>query len=80
MKYAKVAISIDESTLKQVDRLVRSKTFESRSQAFQHAVKEKLSRLDKTRLARECAKLNKKEEKTFADLGLSEDLKSWPDY
>jgi Arc/MetJ-type ribon-helix-helix transcriptional regulator len=80
MKYAKVAISIDEALLKRVDRLVRSKTFQSRSQAFQHAVEEKLNRLDKSRLARECAKLSRREEKVLADLGLSEDAKEWPDY
>ena len=80
MKYAKVAISIDEALLRRVDRLVRSKTFETRSQAFQHAVEEKLNRLDKSRLARECSKLNRTEEKKLADLGLSKDAKEWPDY
>ena len=80
MKYAKVAISIDEALLKRVDRLVKAKTFESRSQAFQRAVEEKLSRLDKTRLARECAKLDPKLEKSLADETLKSALKEWPEY
>ena len=80
MKSSKVAISIDESLLKKVDRLVRAQAFESRSQVFQQAVQEKLSRIDKSRLAEECAKLNKRTEKALADEGLSQDLKEWPDY
>ena len=80
MKHAKVAISIDEVLLQRVDRLVKSKKFESRSEAFQVAVREKIARLDKTRLASECAKLSKKQEQAIAEEGLVEDLKSWPAY
>ena len=80
MKYAKVAISIDESLLQRVDRLVKSRKFASRSEAFQAAVREKIARLDKTRLASECAKLSKKEEQAFADEGLKRELESWPVY
>ena len=80
MKYAKVAISIDEALLQRVDRLVKSRKFASRSEAFQAAVREKIARLDKTRLASECAKLSKKEEQAIADEGLKRDLESWPAY
>ena len=80
MKYAKVAISIDQSLLQRVDRLVKSKQFASRSEAFQAAVREKIARLDKTRLASECAKLSKKDEQALADEGLNSDLKTWPSY
>lgn len=80
MKTSKVAISIDSALLKRVDGLVRSRAFASRSQAFQKAVEEKLSKLRRSRLAQECEKLNKKEEKAFAEMGVSEDLKEWPDY
>ena len=80
MKYAKVAISIDESLVKRVDRLVKSKAFDSRSQAFQRAVEEKLARLDKTLLANECTKLNKRFERALVDEGLSGDVGEWPDY
>ena len=80
MRYAKVAISIDAALLKRVDHLVKSGKFASRSEAFQAAVREKIARLDKTRLASECAKLSKKEEQLMADQGLKKDLETWPAY
>jgi hypothetical protein len=46
----------------------------------QEAVREKLDRLDRSRLARECAKLDPSEEKQLAEEGLTEDLKTWPEY
>jgi hypothetical protein len=39
-----------------------------------------LERLDRSRLARECAKLSPKEEQEMADEGLSEDFAEWPEY
>jgi hypothetical protein len=36
--------------------------------------------LARTRLARESAKLNPREEKRLADEGLAEDFASWPEY
>lgn len=80
MKYAKVAISIDLSILKKIDRLVKAKTFESRSQAFQKAAEHVLEKVEKSRLAKECAKLDKRVERKFAEEGLSRDLEEWPDY
>ncbi|HQU93885.1 MAG TPA: hypothetical protein PLK77_16435 [Pyrinomonadaceae bacterium] len=44
------------------------------------AVKEKVERLDRNRLARECAKLDKAEEQAFADLGLASEIEQWPEY
>lgn len=70
MSVAKVTISIESSLLKKVDYLVKERVFANRSQAIQSAVEEKVSRLDKNRLARECAKLEKAEEQSLADLGL----------
>ena len=80
MKYAKVAISIEASVLKKIDRLVKAKTFESRSQAFQKAAENTLEKVERSRLAEECAKLDKRLERKLADEGLSKDLKEWPDY
>ncbi len=80
MKSSKVAISIDTRLLKRLDRLVKSRRFGSRSEAVQIAVTEKISRLEKSRLAAECAKLNKRAERRLADEGLSEDFAEWPDY
>jgi Arc/MetJ-type ribon-helix-helix transcriptional regulator len=58
MTMSKIAISLDESTLLRLDRLVQEGFFASRSQAIREAVIEKLVRLQKGRLARECAKLD----------------------
>ncbi len=80
MATSKVAITLDEELLKRLDRLVDEKRFPSRSRAIQDAVKEKLSRLDRTRLLRESAKLNPEFEQQLADEGLVEDIEEWPEY
>jgi metal-responsive CopG/Arc/MetJ family transcriptional regulator len=80
MATSKVAITLDEELLKRLDRLVDEKKFPSRSRAIQDAVKEKLSRLDRTRLLRESAKLDPEFEQQLADEGLTEDIEEWPEY
>ncbi|HUV13822.1 MAG TPA: ribbon-helix-helix domain-containing protein [Acidobacteriota bacterium] len=80
MRTSKVAISIEKATLEQLDRLVRNKVFPSRSRAIQEAIEEKLSRLKRTRLAEECAKLDPAAEQAMAGEGLSEELRQWPEY
>ncbi|MBI2087405.1 MAG: ribbon-helix-helix protein, CopG family [Deltaproteobacteria bacterium] len=80
MGRSKVAISLDESTLDRLDKLVRKQVFPNRSQAIEEAVVEKLARLERSRLARECAKLDPAFEKALAEEGLSEDLAEWPEY
>ncbi len=80
MGKSKIAISLDESTLNRLDKLVQKQVFPSRSQAVQEAVEEKLARLERSRLAQECAKLDSEFEKAIAEEGLSEDLAEWPEY
>ena len=80
MKCAKVAISIEASVLKKIDRLVKPRTFESRSQAFQKAAENILEKFERSRLAKECAKLDIRFKRKLADEGLSRDLEEWPDY
>ena len=80
MSVAKVTVSIDEYLLRRIDRLVKSQAFASRSQAVQEALEEKIARLENTRLAQECAKLDPTEEQAFADEGLKEDAAQWPEY
>lgn len=80
MGRSKVAISLDERTVKRLDRLVKKEIFPSRSQAIQEAVDEKLARIERSRLARECAKLDPAFEKALAEEGLSTDLSEWPEY
>ena len=80
MSRSKIAITIDESTLERLDELVEQSMFPSRSQAIQEAVEEKLARLKRSRLARECAKLDPAFEKSLAEGGLSEDQSEWHEY
>lgn len=80
MSKSKVAISLSTRILEKLDRLVRTKLFASRSQAIEEAVEEKLERIERSRLARECAKLDPEFEKAMAEEGLSEDLSAWPKY
>jgi metal-responsive CopG/Arc/MetJ family transcriptional regulator len=77
---AKVAISLDESTLERLDKLVERAVFSNRSQAIQEAVEEKLARMERSRLAKECAKLDPAFEKALAEEGMSEDAAEWPEY
>jgi len=76
----KVAITIDRETLRCLDRLVKSRRFANRSRAVQEAVSEKLARMERSRLAEECAKLNRKDEQAMAEEGMSEDAERWPEY
>jgi Arc/MetJ-type ribon-helix-helix transcriptional regulator len=80
MKTAKIAITIEQDLLNQLDRLVAQHRFPNRSRAVQEAVREKLEHLNRSRLARECAKLDPQFEQALADEGLAEDLKEWPEY
>jgi Arc/MetJ-type ribon-helix-helix transcriptional regulator len=80
MGAAKIAISLDQRALAQVDRLVRSGRFPSRSRVIQEAVEEKLVRLTRGRLAKECAKLDPVVEKAMAEEGFSEEIGAWPEY
>jgi metal-responsive CopG/Arc/MetJ family transcriptional regulator len=80
MSTAKVAISIEKNILSQLDRLVSSQVFPNRSKAIQEAVKEKLSRINRSRLARECSKLNQDFEQSLAEEGLSTEVRQWPEY
>jgi len=74
MATAKIAISLNEGTMKRLDRLVKNRIFPSRSKVIQDAVEEKLKKLEKGRLARECAKLDPEFEKALAEEGLSYEL------
>lgn len=80
MAKSKVALTIDEQVLARVDRLVRAGAYPNRSAAVETAVREKLERLDRTRLARECAKLDPDQEQAPAEEGLAGDMGAWPAY
>ena len=80
MGTSKIAITIDDKLVKQLDYLVSSQVFPNRSKAIQKAVEEKLMRMEKSRLAQECAKLDPKYEQTLAEEGFSKELEEWPEY
>jgi Arc/MetJ-type ribon-helix-helix transcriptional regulator len=79
MSRAKIAITVDEEALTEVDRLVRNGIFPNRSQAFEVAVVERLDRMKRSRLARESAKLDKAEEAALANESYAGDVE-WPEY
>lgn len=80
MASAKIAITVDQRTLERLDRLVKDRVFPNRSKAIQGALEEKLEKLERNRLARECAKLDAAEEKAMAEEGMGEELEKWPEY
>jgi metal-responsive CopG/Arc/MetJ family transcriptional regulator len=80
MAASKIAITLDDRMLKQIDILVKSKYFPNRSKAIQEAVAEKLVRLEKSRLAKECAKLDPDFEQSLAEEGFAAEMEEWPEY
>ena len=80
MGASKIAITIDDNLLKQLDIMVKSKVYPNRSKAIQEAVADKLQRLERTRLAQECAKLDPDYEQSMADEGFSMEMEEWPEY
>ncbi len=80
MGKAKIAITLNDKTVKYLDRMVEEQVFANRSQAIQQAVDEKIDRMERNRLARECAQLDPAEDRKLAEEGLAEDLPDWPEY
>ena len=75
MNKTKIAITLDQRTVKCIDRLVREEVFPGRSQVIQEAVEEKLQRMERSRLAKECAKLDPAFEKAMAEEGMSLEIR-----
>lgn len=80
MRRAKIAVTIDGQLLERLDEWVTSAGLPSRSGAVQEAVKEKLARVDRRRLARECAKLDPAAEQAMAEQGFAGEADLWPEY
>ena len=80
MGASKIAITLDNNMVKKLDMLVKSNIFPNRSKAIQEAVFEKLTRMEKSRLAQECAKLDPEFEQSLAEEGFSSELEEWPKY
>ena len=79
MGRAKIAITVDEQALAEIDRLVHQGVFPNRSKAIESAVQERIEKLRRSRLARESAKLDPGEEQAFAEEGYVGDSE-WPEY
>jgi Arc/MetJ-type ribon-helix-helix transcriptional regulator len=79
MARAKIAVTVDEQAVAEIDRLVREGIFANRSQAIEAAVKDRIERIRRTRLARESAKLDAAEEQALADEGYAGESE-WPEY
>jgi len=79
MARAKIAITVDEQALAEIDRLVEAGVFPNRSKAIEEAVQDRIARFQRSRLARECAKLDRREEQALADEGYAGESE-WPEY
>lgn len=80
MPKTKVAVTLDSTLLREVDELVDQDRFPNRSQLVEAALVEKLARIRGSRLAVECAKLDRGEEVMLAEEGFSKDSEAWPEY
>lgn len=80
MPKTKVAVTLDSRLLRELDELVNKERFPSRSQLVEAALVEKVARIRGTRLASECAKLDRGEEVMLAEEGLSTESEAWPEY
>ena len=78
MAKMKIAITIEEALIREIDVMIKNRLFANRSNAIESAVSEKVDRMQKTRLARECAKLDKKYERSMAEEGMESE--EWPEY
>ncbi|MCH8843312.1 MAG: CopG family transcriptional regulator [SAR324 cluster bacterium] len=76
MSAAKIAITLDERLLGMVDQWVKQGRYPNRSKAIQAALREKMERWQRTRLAEELAKLDQAEERAMADERLAGE--AWP--
>jgi len=74
----KISVTLEKETIAELDRWVREGKYPNRSRALQSAVDFLAERDARRRLARELAKLDRREEQRIADEGLG--ASSWPPY
>jgi Arc/MetJ-type ribon-helix-helix transcriptional regulator len=74
----KIAVTLEHKTVANLDRWVREGRYPNRSRALQYAVNLLSEREKRTRLARELARIDPKEEKQLAEEGLGDS--AWPEY
>jgi Arc/MetJ-type ribon-helix-helix transcriptional regulator len=79
MATSKVAVTLERTTLAEVDRCVKEGRFPNRSRAVQLALSEMLARHKRRRLAEELQKLDPEEEKALAEEQFRGEA-TWPQY
>lgn len=80
MPKAKIAVTLEADLVSRLDTLVRQERFRNRSQALEAALEEQLRRLQRTRLAEECSRLDPDEEQALAEEELMGTSGRWPAY
>lgn len=73
----KIAVTLDRKTVADLDRWVSEGKYPNRSRALQSAVNLLSEREKRTRLERELAKIDPREEKQLAEQGLGD--AAWPE-
>ncbi len=79
MAGAKITVTVDEHALVEIDQLVGDGVFTNRSKASEAAVQDRMAKLRRSRLALECAKLDRAEEQTLAGAAYVGES-DWPEY
>ncbi len=74
----KIAVTLEKETVAEVDRWVREGKYPNRSRALQSAVTLLAEREKRRRLARELAKMDRREEQRMAEEGVG--ASTWPPY
>ena len=70
MPASKIAITVEEDIVRQIDRLVREGKYKSRSNAIQEALKDKLKGWRRKRLLDELSKVDPEEERELSEEAL----------
>ena len=74
----KIAVTLDQKTVGDLDRWVREGRYPNRSRALQSAVNLLSEREKRTRLSRELMRIDPHEERELAEQGLGD--RAWPEY
>lgn len=80
MSVAQITVALDEELLRRVDAWVGERCFESRDDAIERALAEKLGRLEKRRgtLEEALKYVDPAEEQRLAEEGMAADAAEWP--
>ncbi len=79
MSTAKIAITLEKDTLREIDHWVKQGRFPSRSRAIQTALVEMTTRQGRRRLLEELSKIDRREERALAEAHFSGET-PWPEY